>query len=117
MGRIHRANTKTAVKQRIIFCKGTIEEDICENVKDKITNIASLNDGDTLSYQIEGLSQNQTGIDMKKELSEFELLFQKINVLNQRKERMVFDIEMMKMELDKTNKEINELNDVVANLF
>jgi superfamily II DNA or RNA helicase len=57
LGRVYRANAKTPVEQNIIFCKGTIEEQICKNMSRKITNIAQLNDGDLLSHKIEGLEQ------------------------------------------------------------
>jgi superfamily II DNA or RNA helicase len=57
LGRVYRANAKTPVEQKIIFCKGTIEEQICTNMSRKITNIAQLNDGDLLSHKIEGLQQ------------------------------------------------------------
>jgi superfamily II DNA or RNA helicase len=57
LGRVYRANAKTPVEQKIIFCKGTIEEQICSNMSRKITNIAQLNDGDLLSHKIEGLEQ------------------------------------------------------------
>ena len=46
LGRIHRACGKTDVIQRIIFCKNTIEENIGNIIKDKITNIQALNNGD-----------------------------------------------------------------------
>jgi len=59
LGRIYRANAKTATEQRIVFCEGTIEEKICQNMSKKITNIAQLNDGDLLSHQIEGLDQQE----------------------------------------------------------
>jgi superfamily II DNA or RNA helicase len=57
LGRVYRANAKTPVEQKIIFCQGTIEEQICKNMSRKITNIAQLNDGDLLSHKIEGLEQ------------------------------------------------------------
>ncbi len=59
LGRVYRANAKTGVEQKIIFCKGTIEEQICANMSRKITNIAQLNDGDLLSHKIEGLDQQE----------------------------------------------------------
>jgi len=56
LGRVHRANGKTPVTQKIIFCEGTIEEKVCQNMSSKIYNISQLNDGDMLSHQIDGLS-------------------------------------------------------------
>lgn len=46
LGRIHRANAKSNAKQRIVYCKDTVEEDICKLVNKKIKNIDTLNDGD-----------------------------------------------------------------------
>ena len=94
LGRIHRANGKTAVRQRIVFCKGTIEETIAKNMKEKIKNIAFLNDGDLLSYNIEGLTDDPDGIGIDKDsnLSEFDKLFIKINVLNIKKQRLMLDL-------------------------
>ena len=60
LGRIHRANGKTEVKQHIIYCKGTVEESICKNMCEKIGNIAALNDGEMKDYQIDGLTANKT---------------------------------------------------------
>lgn len=102
LGRVHRANGKTPVRQRIVFCSNTLEEEICENMKEKIKNIAMLNDNDLDSYQIEGLMDDvdAIGIDKHKDLSEFDKLFLKINALNIKKQRL-------EMELADTIKEIN----------
>lgn len=56
LGRIYRAKTKTFVKQKIIFCADTVEDDICKLIQDKVTNIAFINDGSIDSYEIEGLT-------------------------------------------------------------
>lgn len=106
LGRIHRANCKTPVRQRIIFCKGTVEEDICKNMKEKIENIANLNDGDLGSYKIEGLIEEEPGIDMNSGLSEFDKVFQRINVLHAKRDRL-------KQDLVDTEKEIAELQDIL----
>lgn len=45
LGRVHRAGGAKSI-QKIIFCKDTIEEGICENVKRKIDNLSTINDGD-----------------------------------------------------------------------
>ncbi|MFA9262992.1 MAG: helicase-related protein, partial [Undibacterium sp.] len=45
LGRVHRAGAKTKSFQRIIFAAGTIEEQICESVREKLSNIDTLNDG------------------------------------------------------------------------
>ena len=94
LGRVHRANGKTPVRQRIVFCKGTIEEDICKNMKQKIQNIAMLNDGDLLGYNIDGLTDDPEaiGIDPNSNLSEFDKLFLRINVLNTKRDRLLQDL-------------------------
>lgn len=46
LGRIHRVGGKTKCVQKIVFCEGTIEEDVAANVEAKILNINTLNDGD-----------------------------------------------------------------------
>jgi len=45
LGRIHRANGKTPVIQKIVFVKDTEEENICQLIKKKLTNIQAINDG------------------------------------------------------------------------
>jgi superfamily II DNA or RNA helicase len=46
LGRIHRANSKSPAIQRIIFCANTVEESICNNIKNKIKCLSELNDSD-----------------------------------------------------------------------
>ncbi|QKF94386.1 helicase/uvrB [Fadolivirus algeromassiliense] len=117
LGRIHRANGKTPVRQRIIFCKDTIEEQICKNMVEKIGNIAMLNDGDMLSYNIEGLTDDPDalGVDKDANLSEFDKLFLKINVLNIKKQRLEEDLkevnnEIKEFEIILNTLLVNELN-------
>ena len=113
LGRIHRANTKTSVRQKIIFCSGTIEENICKNMVEKIKNISSLNDGDLGSYQIEGLTDKPTddiGIDRDADLTEFEKMFQRINVLNIKRARLM-------EELNETDDEIKSLEAILHSLL
>lgn len=104
LGRVHRANGKTPVRQRIIFCKGTIEETICENMKEKIKNIALLNDGDLLSYNIEGLTDDlyEVGVDRDGNLSEFDKLVMKMNVLNIKKQRLEEDLRITVKDIEET---------------
>ncbi|AGF85457.1 helicase [Moumouvirus goulette] len=97
LGRIHRANGKTPVKQYIIFCKGTVEEKICQNMKEKIQNISSLNDGNINSYEIDGLTDNQD--DNTIELSDLDKTMNRITILNSRKERLLCDIKNIDEEL------------------
>ncbi len=99
LGRIHRAKGQTPVRQRIIFCKNTIEECICKRMKEKILNIASLNDGDAESYQIKGLVEDDLGSDPNAGMTEFEKIFQRINVLNAKKTRLQQDIKDVENEI------------------
>jgi hypothetical protein len=121
LGRVHRANGKTPVRQRIVFCKGTIEEEICKNMKQKIQNIAHLNDGDLLGYNIDGLTDddNAIGIDKDANLSEFDKLFMKINVLNTKKERLQAELKETKIRLEeeilKVSTEIKNLEYIIQN--
>lgn len=111
LGRVHRANGKTAVRQRIIFCKDTIEEQICKNMVEKIQNIALLNDGDMLSYNIDGLTDDfdSIGIDKDGNLSEFDKIFLKINVLNIKKQRLEEDLKEVNDELKSLEEIMNTL--------
>ena len=100
LGRVHRAKGMTAVKQLIVFCKGTVEESICEGIKEKIENIGCLNDGNLDSYQIQGLIDGT--LNTNDTLTEFEKLFQQINTLHARKARLL-------IELQETDDEIKTL--------
>ncbi len=100
LGRTYRARGKTPVRQRIIYCSGTVEEKICENMKSKINNIASLNDGDLLSYNIEGLTdkikekQPETAEEQKNHVSA------QINVLKLRRIRLEEELREVREELE-----------------
>ena len=63
-------------------------------MKEKIKNIAMLNDKDMNSYSIEGLMEetDQIGINKDANLSELDKLFLRINVLNIKKERLLQDL-------------------------
>lgn len=103
IGRIHRAKTKTPVRQRIVYCKDTVEEQICKNMRIKIVNIASLNDGDTKSYKIEGLIDYD--IDkQEKEKSEFEILYQKLVTSHAKRERLRTDLKEVETEITEMEK-------------
>lgn len=111
LGRIHRANGKTPVVQKIVFCKNTIEEDICKKMSEKIKNIAQLNDGDLLSHQIEGLTDGKTeGDSSKEEMSEVGKMFMRMEVLDARKKRLL-------QELKETEDEMKELQKNIQNVL
>lgn len=46
LGRVHRAGGKSRSRQIILFAADTVEESICNNVRGKLANIKSVNDGD-----------------------------------------------------------------------
>lgn len=48
LGRIHRAQGKTPCSQYIVYCAGTIEEEIAVKVGEKLGNLDALNDGDMM---------------------------------------------------------------------
>lgn len=45
-GRPHRAGGKSKSRQIVLFAADTVEESICETVREKLANLDSLNDGD-----------------------------------------------------------------------
>lgn len=48
-GRVWRDSSRTKSIQKIVFVAGTIEEQVCENVKLKLDNLDLLNDGDLMA--------------------------------------------------------------------
>lgn len=46
LGRVHRAGGKSRSRQIIFFAAGTVEEEICAVTRTRMSNIATLNDGD-----------------------------------------------------------------------
>lgn len=71
LGRTFRAKGKTPVRQRIVFCKNTIEDTISKNIQEKIKNIANLNDNDINSYKIINLIEGDKKHDVYEGLSDF----------------------------------------------
>ena len=59
LGRIHRVGGKTKCIQKFIFCAGTIEEKVADNVKRKINNIHALNDGDLATTFLKDVDLNR----------------------------------------------------------
>jgi superfamily II DNA or RNA helicase len=45
LGRIHRAEGKTPALQKFVFCSGTIEEYICDKLREKLDTLSTINDG------------------------------------------------------------------------
>jgi len=109
LGRVHRANGKTHVRQRIVFCRRTVEEMICQNMIEKIRNIGGLNDGDLLSYQIEGLmNPNELGVE-KEDFTDRELIERKLDVLTIQKERLTLDLTDCTQNIKELNQELNRI--------
>ena len=100
LGRVHRAKSVTPVRQRIVFAKKTVEEDICKNMKHKINNIGSLNDGDMQSYIIEGLTDQ---IKKEIQLTNEERIIKRLAALKAKKDRLEND-------LNRTNNDIATLS-------
>ncbi|MES2706377.1 MAG: helicase-related protein [Verrucomicrobiota bacterium] len=46
LGRVHRAGGKSRSRQLIVYAAGTVEEAICDNVRQKLSAIQTVNDGD-----------------------------------------------------------------------
>jgi superfamily II DNA or RNA helicase len=93
LGRIHRAGAKSPARQYILYCEG-VEGQVCENMKEKITNIANFNDGNTDGYQIEGLMEVKEEDEKHEEKNEdVEKLHSKIATLNITKQRLIKDLQ------------------------
>lgn len=98
LGRIFRAKGKTPVRQRIVYCAKTYEEEICKNMTEKINNIACLNDGHNKNYLIKGLNEEE----VKEEddpLSQVKRLEMKIMTLALKKERLTSELREVELEL------------------
>lgn len=59
LGRIHRAGSKTPAIQKIVYVAKTYEEQMCQLIKSKLTNIDALNDGilDEVTIKLEELDK------------------------------------------------------------
>jgi hypothetical protein len=99
LGRINRAGTKTDTLQRIIYCKGTVEERACKCIKRKIMNISNMNDGQRDTYVIKNLLEANDEVLINEEISEFDKMYLKINVLNIKKERLTDDLKKIEQEI------------------
>jgi len=116
LGRIYRAKAKTKVLQRIIFCKDTVEDEVCKMIQSKVANIAFINDGSMDSYKIEGLTNNllipngldkidDDLIDKMNMDNNFSNLFDKVSKLYERKLSLQKELELINTEI-KQNEEL-----------
>lgn len=53
-GRVHRAGGMSKSLQRIIYARGTVEEEMCRKVATRVASIQALNDGDLREHDIMG---------------------------------------------------------------
>lgn len=51
LGRIHRAGGKSVAYQKIVYAMGTVEESVCEKVKQSVNQLSILNDGELLGME------------------------------------------------------------------
>lgn len=70
-------------------------------MSEKISNIAQLNDGDLLSHQIEGLTNEE---EKKEEMSELGKLFLRMETLEARKKRLLQELKETEDELKDVEK-------------
>lgn len=108
LGRIHRAKSGAPVTQEIVFCKDTIEEGISDVVKEKVENIANLNDASLDGYEIENLVKKKA--KQEKEQDQFENIFVMINTLTMKKQRL-------EKELNETNQKLTDLQGQLENFI
>ena len=114
LGRIHRAGAKTPSLQRIIYCNGTIEEDICQKVNAKLENLSSLNDGDIGGYKIKGISMTEDALQATRDEIKYnqtaakpkEYEFETKDDLEAQKTEITEEIKMKK------NKQISRIKEV-----
>ncbi len=71
LGRIHRAGGQSPALQRIIYCGGTYEEQICKIIDEKLKNISGINDGDLIGPKFTEESYEEIEEDIKKIEADF----------------------------------------------
>lgn len=119
LGRIYRAKTKSKVFQRIIFCKDTVEDEVCGMIQNKVTNIAFINDGSMEAYKIEGLTDKLMVPKSIEKISDnlisnqdnkFGEMFNKVSKLYERKLTLQKELELI-------NKEIKESEGLLNSMY
>lgn len=73
-GRIHRAGSKSASIQKLVYVSGTYEETICDLLKNKLRNIDGINDGDFSDPKIEK--------EELEEINKYDALIENVNLQN-----------------------------------
>jgi len=110
LGRINRAGGKSDCLQYILYCKDTIEENICHNIKEKIMNIGYLNDGNYESYKIKNMIEaddDNLFVD-RLEDNMFDKLYLQIEVLHAKKERVENELKQINSEIGKLQTELEK---------
>ena len=112
LGRIHRAGGKTDCLQYILYCKDTIEESMCEGIKDKIMNISSINNGNKYGYNIKNLIEDDNNLteDIPHATPEslFNSLYTQIGVLHSKKDRINNELKIIDNEIIELQKKLEE---------
>jgi hypothetical protein len=109
LGRVHRANCKSPVEQKILFCNGTFEETIASIIQSKVKNIGFLNDGSTKSYKMENLIEAQTESNIQQvEIDEFTVEFERLERLNKKKLQLEKDLQKIVKEIINSEKKLVE---------
>jgi len=109
LGRVHRANCKSPVEQKILFCNGTFEETIATITQSKVKNIGFLNDGSTESYTMENLIEAETSTTGEiQEVDEFTTDFERIERLYIKKTQLEQDLKKIIAEIADSEKKLFE---------
>ncbi len=109
LGRVHRANCKSPVEQKILFCNGTFEETIAKIIQSKVKNIGFLNDGSTESYTMENLIQAEiVGETQVVEQDKFTSEFERLERLNKKKIQLEQDLKKIIEEIAESEKKLVE---------
>jgi len=87
LGRVYRANCKSLVEQKILFCNGTFEETIATIIQSKVKNIGFLNDGSTKSYTMKNLIEAEIASETQViGQDEFTTKFERLERLNKKQQ-------------------------------
>lgn len=109
LGRVHRANCKSPVEQKILFCNGTFEETIAAIIQSKVKNIGFLNDGSTESYTMENLIEAELSSETEPvEQDEFTNDFERLERLNKKKLQLEEDLKKIVQEIGLIEKKLIE---------
>ena len=103
LGRIHRAEAKSPAVQRLIYCDEKHEKVVFRAVREKIRNIAMLNDGDMAGYMIEGLTDGK--YKAHEELTAEEKKSRQLEILREKRARLWAEFEAVGEEIERLENE------------